>query len=72
MNAGYEAALKAFAARWDQAHAGDANALRVQAVPNLMQFAPKELRAKAGQPVRIVFENPDLMPHNFVLVTITD
>ena len=63
-----EAALKAFAARWDQEHAGDASALRVQAVPNLMQFAPRELRVKAGQPVRIVFENPDLMQHNFVLV----
>jgi len=33
-----------------------------------MQFAPKELRVKAGDPVRIVFENPDLMQHNFVLV----
>ena len=63
-----EAALKTFATRWDQEHAADASALRVQAVPNLMKFAPRELHAKAGQPVRIVFENPDLMQHNFVLV----
>jgi azurin len=35
-----------------------------------MQFAPRELRAKAGQPVRIVFENPDSMPHNLVLVAL--
>jgi azurin len=62
------AALKAMAAAWEQAHAADADALRVQAVPNQMQFAPRELRAKAGRPVRIVFENPDSMPHNFVLV----
>ena len=62
------ATLKSFAGAWASAHAADANALRVQAVPNLMQFAPRELRAKAGQPVRIVFENPDSMPHNFVLV----
>jgi glucose/arabinose dehydrogenase/azurin len=64
------AALKTFAAAWEKAHAADANALRVQAVPNQMQFAPRELRVKAGQPVRIVFENPDSMPHNLVLVAL--
>ncbi|PAW77760.1 MAG: hypothetical protein B9S33_20045 [Pedosphaera sp. Tous-C6FEB] len=62
------AGLKTFAAAWDAAHAADANALRVQAVPNLMQFAPRQLHAKPGAPVRIIFENPDLMQHNFVLV----
>jgi glucose/arabinose dehydrogenase/azurin len=61
-------ALKSMAAAWEKANAADAGALRVQAVPNQMQFAPRELRAKASQPVRIVFENPDSMPHNFVLV----
>lgn len=60
--------LKLLASSWAEAHAADEGALRVQAVPNLMQFAPKELRVKAGKPVRIVFENPDLMPHNFVLI----
>jgi plastocyanin len=54
--------------QWDQEHAADAGALKVQAVPNLMQFSPRELRVKAGQSVRIVFENPDLMQHNLVLV----
>ncbi|RFC44478.1 MAG: Plastocyanin [Verrucomicrobia bacterium] len=63
-----EAELQAFWAAWESAHAADANALRVQAVPNLMQFSPKEIRVKAGQPVRLVFENPDLMQHNLVLV----
>ena len=63
-----DAGLKTFAAAWDKAHAADANALRVQAVPNLMQFAPRQLHAKPGAPVRIIFENPDLMQHNFVLV----
>ena len=63
-----QAALTAGASTWEKAHAADTNALRVQAVPNLMQFAPKELRAKAGTKVRIIFENPDLMQHNFVLV----
>jgi len=42
----------------------------VQAVPNLMQFSPREFRVKAGAPVRLVFENPDLMQHNLVLVDI--
>lgn len=62
--------LQSLATAWEKAHAADADALRVQAVPNQMQFAPRELRAKAGQPVRIVFENPDSMPHNFVLVAL--
>ena len=62
------AGLKTYAAAWDLAHAADANALRVQAVPNLMQFAPRQLHAKPGATVRIIFENPDLMQHNFVLV----
>lgn len=46
---------------------GGEGVLRVQAVPNQMQFAPAELRVRAGQPVRLVFENPDLMPHNLLL-----
>jgi azurin len=53
---------------WEQTHAADAGALKVQAVPNQMQFAPKELRVKASKPVRLIFENPDLMLHNFVLL----
>ena len=60
--------LNAFAAKWSQAHAADEGALRVQAVPHMMQFAPTELRVKAGQPVRLIFENPDLMPHNLLIV----
>jgi azurin/lysophospholipase L1-like esterase len=63
-----ETALLALAKSWDQAHAADSSALKVQAVPNLLQFAPKEIHATAGQSVRIVFDNPDLMLHNFVLI----
>ena len=62
------AVLKDFATAWEKANAGDADALRIQAVPNTLQFAPRELRVKAGQRVRLVFENPDLMAHNFLLV----
>ena len=61
------ASLLAFATTWDKANADAGTVLRVQAVPNQMKFAPAELRAKAGATVRIVFENPDLMLHNFVL-----
>jgi azurin len=60
--------LAALAAGWEAAYAADADALRVQAVPNLMQFTPREIRVKAGQSVRLVFENPDSMQHNLVLV----
>jgi uncharacterized cupredoxin-like copper-binding protein len=55
-------------AAWSLAHSAEAGVLHVQAVPNQMQFAPKELRVKRGLPVRLVFENPDLMIHNFVLL----
>jgi azurin len=60
--------LAHLAAEWEAVHAADADALRVQAVPNQMQFAPREIRVKAGKAVRILFENPDLMLHNFVLL----
>jgi plastocyanin len=33
-----------------------------------MQFSPAELRVQAGQPVRLIFENPDLMQHNLLIV----
>jgi azurin len=61
-----ETELNALAAAWEKTHSD--GALHVQSVPNQMRFAPTELHAKAGQPVKIVFENPDLMPHNFVLL----
>ena len=35
---------------------------------NAMQYVQKELRAKAGEGIALKFENPDIMPHNFVLV----
>jgi len=67
-SAGDQAVLGQLSADWEAVHAADADALRVQAVPNQMQFAPKEIRVKAGKTVRILFENPDLMLHNFVLL----
>ncbi len=40
--------------------------LKLSTAPNL-QFAPRQLTAKAGAPIVIAFNNPDLMQHNFVL-----
>lgn len=68
LTAGDPAQLAAFTAEWDKAEAELGPALRVQAVPNLLQFSPRELRVKAGSRVRLVFDNPDLMVHNFVLL----
>jgi putative heme-binding domain-containing protein len=42
--------------------------LRVGTVPDQMLFDKERLAVKAGKPAEIVFENSDLMPHNFVLV----
>jgi len=66
--AGDAAQLAAFAAAWESRQADRGPALRIQAVPHLLQFAPRELRVAAGARVRLVFENPDLMIHNLVLI----
>ena len=63
-----DAQLAAFSAEWEKANADLGQALRVQAVPNQIQFAPRELRVKAGSKVRLIFHNPDLMMHNLVLL----
>ena len=60
--------LSTFSAEWEKVNATLGKALRVQAVPNQMQFAPRELRVKTGAKVRLIFDNPDLMIHNFVLL----
>ena len=59
--------LASLSIEWSEAHPADDSTLRIVAVPNLLQFTPRELTATAGKPVRIVFENPDLMLHNLVL-----
>ena len=44
------------------------NILRVQAADGL-QFAPTELTVAAGSEVVLAFENPDIMEHNWVLIS---
>tara|TARA_R110002096_G_scaffold6186_9_gene28271 strand:- start:18 stop:2837 length:2820 start_codon:yes stop_codon:yes gene_type:complete len=34
-----------------------------------LQFETKLIEAKAGEPLKLIFENPDIMPHNVVFVT---
>lgn len=62
------AELEESAARLAQEQAALGDALRVQAVPNQLQFSPRELRVKAGSKVRLRFENPDLMLHNLLIL----
>ena len=42
------------------------NILRIQAAPEL-QFAPKRLEVNAGAQVKLIFSNPDVMLHNWLL-----
>jgi len=63
------AAAKATArpVRWEEdLCAPGARELRIEAATGL-KFATTELRAKAGEPLRLTFANPDTMPHNWVL-----
>jgi len=41
--------------------------LRVEAAAGL-QFATKELTARAGERLTLTFDNPDVLPHNWVLL----
>jgi putative heme-binding domain-containing protein len=41
--------------------------IRLGTVPDQMIYDKDRLAVKAGRPVEIIFENTDLMPHNFVL-----
>jgi putative heme-binding domain-containing protein len=42
--------------------------IRMATVPDQMLFDKERIVVRAGKPVEIVFENNDLMPHNFVVV----
>jgi azurin len=51
--------------KWEQGDAG--RELHLQTA-NGLQFAQKELHAKAGERLSLIFENTDLLPHNWVLI----
>ena len=46
-----------------------AREIQVDAGKNLT-FAPASLRVKPGEPLRFTFKNPDVVPHNWVLIKI--
>jgi len=50
--------------RWEKK---GSRAIQVSAGPNL-SFQPRELRAKAGEAIKLTFVNPDVVPHNWALV----
>jgi azurin len=45
----------------------DARSLQIEAGKNL-SFEPKQLTVKAGEIIRLTFTNPDVVPHNWLLV----
>ncbi len=45
----------------------DARLIEIAAAKNLM-YDRRELRAKAGEPIHLVFNNPDAVPHNWALL----
>jgi azurin len=45
----------------------NARDVRIEAGKNLT-FATPSVRVKAGEPIRLTFQNPDVVPHNWVLV----
>ncbi|MBK1853811.1 hypothetical protein JO972_02475 [Verrucomicrobiaceae bacterium 5K15] len=59
--------LKRLTAAHDKMLKARGTVLRVTAAPGL-QFAPKTLRVEPGSKVRLIFENPDNMEHNWLLL----
>jgi azurin len=64
-HAGHHAPVAALPVKWEQGEPG--RALRLRSAAG-MQFEQKELRVRAGERLSLTFENPDPMPHNFLLV----
>lgn len=60
--------LQRFSTEWAKVVASAGDGIRIQTVPNRMQYAPRQFAVKAGQHVKLTFSNPDQMLHNFVLV----
>lgn len=59
--------LRSSAAQYDQFIAERGNVIHVQAAAGL-QFSPTKLWVTPGSKVRLIFDNPDIMMHNWVLL----
>jgi plastocyanin len=46
----------------------DLATLRIACIPEQMRFTEEKVSVKAGQPVKLIFTNPDATDHNWVLV----
>lgn len=42
--------------------------LTIKTIPERLLYDVREFRVKAGTPVKLVFENPDVTPHNLLIV----
>ena len=42
--------------------------LTIKTLPERLLYDVREFKVKAGQPVKLVFENPDVTPHNLLIV----
>lgn len=40
----------------------------IKTIPERLLFDVREIRAAAGAPIKLIFENPDVTPHNLLLV----
>ena len=47
----------------------DVKVVEISTIPERMLFTVAEFSAKAGQPVKLIFTNPDVTPHNLVVVS---
>jgi len=45
----------------------DARSIRIEAGKNL-SFLPRSIVAKPGEPIKLTFANPDVVPHNWALI----
>jgi azurin len=43
--------------------------VKISCIPERMMFTVKEFKVKRGQPVKLIFDNPDVTKHNLVIVT---
>ncbi|MHC4995408.1 MAG: plastocyanin/azurin family copper-binding protein, partial [Planctomycetota bacterium] len=46
---------------------GNVLVVEIGTIPERMMYDVREIRAKAGQPIKIILKNPDATPHNLVI-----
>jgi uncharacterized protein len=65
----YDRILKSFgASEAPTAATSNVQVIVIKSVKEAMQFDKRDISVVAGKPVEIIFENPDAMPHNLVIV----